>query len=98
MPESSSLFVVIDHRRAPLEAATAPRHQEPFHHLVDRVRRKTSLVGVIAFIIYVTVIGVTISIAVSNRTLHLENLAAEAAAAAQATNAPVTEPAPDPMQ
>ena len=96
MQESSSLFVVIDHRTEPLEAPAAPRPQEPLHRLVDSVIRRTSLVGVIAFIIYVTVVGVTVSIAVSNRNLHRETLAAEAAA--QAATPPVTESTPDPLQ
>jgi hypothetical protein len=88
MEESPSLFVVIDHRRELVEAPRVPRHQGPLHRLARNVGERTSLVGLIAFIIYVTVVGVTVSIAVSNRNVHREALAAEAAAAAQSGNAP----------
>jgi hypothetical protein len=97
MPQESSLFVVIDHRSSgPIAEPSAPRPQGPLRRLMRRLGRKTSLPGVIAFIIYVTVVGVTVSIAVANRNLRRETLAAEAAAAAQPTDAPATELFPDP--
>jgi len=52
---------------------------------------------VIAFIIYVTVAGLTVSIAISSRNAHREAKATQAAVGARPAEAPLTEPSIEPM-
>ena len=98
MQDNSTIFVVINQpttRR--LEAPRAASLYGTVGRLARWVRSGTSLVGVIAFIIYVTVAGLTVSIGISSRNAHREAKATQAAAEARSTEAPLTEPTTEPM-